>query len=170
MLWFGLVAGVAFLFALPLFSFVSVRLLEQGVQIWRSSSPILRAFSSSSFFDIVRQLQGERQQLVRAVRDLVEKILPLMGPEFAAGRVISAEALRLAEENEAHAASGSLIGVNRRVYKAKHAGVVQETFADFANEMDTASKPHLLGTSVEMERMHLFRKAEELGQQRKESK
>ncbi len=163
-LWFGLVSGVAFLFALPMFSYASVRMLEQGVQIWRSSSPVLRMFTSSRFVEIVSELKGQRQQLVTLVREIVERLMPEMGAEFVADRVVSKEALRRAQrDDELAQRSGkvSLIGVNRRVYKAKHSSALQDTFADFAAEMGDAKKPTVLGTSVEMERLHLVHKAEE---------
>jgi hypothetical protein len=98
--WFGLVSGVAFLLALPLFSYASVRLLEQGVQIWRSSSPVLRMFGSSRFVEIVTELKSERENLVHVVRELVEKVMPQLGPEFVRDRVISKETIQQAEIDE----------------------------------------------------------------------
>jgi glycerol-3-phosphate O-acyltransferase/dihydroxyacetone phosphate acyltransferase len=169
--WFGLVSGIAFLFALPMFSYASVRLLEQGVQIWRSSAPILRLLLSTRFMEIVTELKAERESLVIAVRDLVEVSLPLLPPEFTTDRVVKPEDLRQAEMRERGTkAKNSLIGVNRRVYKAKGSSVVQDTFSDFANEMGSAPKPTMLGTSVEMERMHILRRAEEEQHQQHGSK
>ena len=55
----------------------------------------------------------------------------------------------------------SVIGVNRRTYKEKKMHAVEDSFADFAGDFANASKPTPLGTSVEMERLKIWKKAEE---------
>ena len=135
-IWFGLVFALGFLFALPLFSYASVRLLEQGVQIWRSSSPVVRVLTESRFVEVVSELKSERDELVVLVRDLVEQMMPLLGPEFVAERVVSRESLRMAAVG-----SPQLELIGRRTYKAERQNVVEDTFKDWSEDVGSVPKP-----------------------------
>lgn len=155
---YGLKMGLGFIIALPCVSYAAIRMLEQGVQIWRSSLPLLRSLLRSHFVEAVTELKVQRQELVKLIRGLVNKMMPLMGKEFADDRVLSGEVLEGSSEGSRVA---SVIGVTRRTYKEKKTDAIQDSFLDFASDFDDVKKPSVLGTSVEMERLRLFKKAEE---------
>lgn len=157
---YGLKRGLIFLMALPWFSYAAIRMLEQGLQIYRSSTPLLRSLWRSRFVETVTELKTHRRELVKMMRTMVKKMEPLVGKEFMDDRVITQEMLRDAEEKEGHRSS-SVIGVNRRTYKEKKDHAVEDSFMDFASDFDNARKPAPFGTSVEMERLALWKRAEE---------
>lgn len=56
---FGFKTGLMFLIALPFFSYAAIRMLEQGVQIWRSTVPLLRSLTRSRFVETVKVRERE---------------------------------------------------------------------------------------------------------------
>ncbi len=161
---FGIRLGFFFLLSLPLFSYAAIRMLEQGLQIWRSTIPLLRSLWRSQFVEIVMDLQNQRKKMVKMMRNLVKKMEPLLGKEFADERIITPEMLENSENSENSEFGGrksSVIGVNRRTYREKKEDAVADSFMDFASDFDDIKKPAPFGTSVEMERLAIWKKAEE---------
>ena len=159
---YGLINGLMFLAALPFFSYAAIRMLESGLQIYRSSVPLLRSLWRARFVETVTELKTHRAQLQDLLRKLVRKMLPLMGPEFQRDAVATDEMFAIERRNKSHnKGSSSLLGVNRRTYKEKRADAVEDSFMDFASDFDSVQKPVILGTSVEMDRLRIFREAEE---------
>lgn len=157
-LMYGWRNGLVFLVSLPFFSYAAIRMLEQGLQIYRSSRPLLRALWRARFVETVTELKSERGELVKLLREVITKLVPLMGPEFERDSVITDDMFER-EKKQRH--KGSIAGFNRRTYKEKNADAVEDSFMDFANDFDTAQKPRMLGTSVEMDRLRIFKEAEE---------
>jgi hypothetical protein len=69
---YGVQKGLVFLLALPWFSYAAIRMLEQGLQIWRSSIPLLRSFWRARFVETVTELKTHRRELVKMMRTLVK--------------------------------------------------------------------------------------------------
>jgi glycerol-3-phosphate O-acyltransferase/dihydroxyacetone phosphate acyltransferase len=167
---YGLQKGFLFLLALPWFSYAAIRMLEQGLQIWRSSIPLLRSLWRARFVETVTELKTHRRELVKMMRTLVKTMEPLLGKEFQDERIITPDMLADADEEREGARKSSVIGVNRRTYKEKTDDAVADSFMDFASDFDSARKPAIFGTSVEMERLAIWKKAEEEEKSPRESR
>jgi glycerol-3-phosphate O-acyltransferase/dihydroxyacetone phosphate acyltransferase len=159
---YGWRSGFVFLCTLPFFSYAAIRMLEQGLQIWRSTTPLLRGLWRSNFVETVENIKEKRKALVTMLRQLVKDCVPLMGKEFGENVVITQEMFdeeKRREESRNRKVS-SVLGVNRREYKEKTNDAVEDSFMDFASDFDSAKKPVMLATSVEMERLKVFKEAE----------
>lgn len=83
---------------LPFFSYASVKMMEEGVAVWKSSFPVLLSITKSEYLEAFKQLQQERKQLKLIVRRLVEE----MGPKAVdwKHRVIKSEELQKEEDKK----------------------------------------------------------------------
>jgi len=114
---YGWKVAAFFIFFLPFVSYASVRMMEEGLTVWRSSIPLLLSLFESSYYNQITKLRQQREELQTLVRDSVENLGPKLGAEFWKHRIV--EPQQLAEESPENEQSTYLKLTGRKQYKKK---------------------------------------------------
>lgn len=87
-LFFGWTTALIFFFLLPLATTISIKFMENGVLIWKSSLPLLFSLMKTDYQKQFVQLKEDRARLQADVRQIVESLGPELGSKFWDDRVI----------------------------------------------------------------------------------
>jgi len=100
---------------LPFLSYACIKMMEEGVSVWKSSVPVLFDLFRSSYHEQIVKLRETRENLQIQVRGLVKQLGPEMGEEFWADKIISPDQIELLEQK----GKQSVFKIKRKKYKQK---------------------------------------------------
>jgi len=128
LIFYGFNAMLVSMIILPLISFATVKMLEEGILVLKSFLPLLYAVLGSNYQKQLSEIRSNREKLQILTRDLVEKLGPEMGEQFWQKRVVDPELIAEELQHKDDISHQSVLKLKRTKYKTG------DPWDDFAQE------------------------------------